>query len=208
MAAVTDCNLGTIRERRDGDWVTVGGIISQPKRLRTKKGDMMMFANLEDLEGSVELVVFAKALEEGADALLADAIVLVRGRVDHKDQLRTCVVVQKIEPFEPSSETVHEAQAQAAEAELLAKAPLHLRLDASALPSTALNDLKDVLADFPGEAEVVIELRTRGGERRLCLGPAFRVSRGPELHAELAARLGSAILPGVPQGERVTVAVA
>jgi DNA polymerase-3 subunit alpha len=208
MAAVTDCNLGTIGERRDGDWVTVGGIISQPKRLRTKKGDAMMFANLEDLEGSVELVVFSKTLEECAASLVADSIVLVRGRVDHKDQLRTCIVVQKVEPFEPSSEQVDQAQAAAAEAELQARSPLHLRLDAASLPATALSDLKDVLADFPGEAEVVIELRTSGGERRLRLGPAFRVARGPELLAELTARLGSAILPVSGDTERISAAVA
>jgi DNA polymerase-3 subunit alpha len=208
MAAATDCDLGAIRERRDGDWVTVGGIISQPKRLRTKKGDTMMFATLEALEGSVELVVFAKPLEECADALVADAIVLVRGRVDHKDQLRTCVVVQKVERFEPTAEQVNEARAHAAEAEVLAKAPVHLRLDAAALPARALDELKDVLADFPGESEVVIELRTSGGERRLRLGPAFRVERGPELHAELSARLGSAILPVSVQDGRISVAVA
>ena len=106
MTAATDCSLGAVGERRDGDWVTVGGIISQAKKLRTKKGDMMMFATLDDLEGSVELVVFAKTLEESGEALVNDAIVLVRGRVDHKDQARTCVVVQKVDRFEPTAEEV------------------------------------------------------------------------------------------------------
>jgi DNA polymerase III subunit alpha len=193
MTAKTDCTLGAISERRDGDWVTVGGIISQAKRLRTRKGDTMMFATLDDLEGSVELVVFAKTLEECADALAQDAIVLVRGRVDHKDQARTCVVVQKVERFEPTQDEVDRAEEEAAKAPV-GGAALRIRLNAAALPVTALGELKDVLAGFPGESDVVIELSTSAGERRLRLGPEFRVSRGAGLHAELAALLGAAIL--------------
>ena len=45
-----DCGLGELATRRDGDWVTVGGMITQAKRIRTKKGDPMMFATLDDLE--------------------------------------------------------------------------------------------------------------------------------------------------------------
>ena len=41
----------TLPERKDGDWVTAGGIITQAKKIRTKKGDPMMFATLDDLEG-------------------------------------------------------------------------------------------------------------------------------------------------------------
>ncbi len=64
MRTRTDCTLGAIDGCRDGDRVTVGGIISHAKRLRTKKGDPMMFATLDDLEGSVELVIFGDTLQE------------------------------------------------------------------------------------------------------------------------------------------------
>ena len=51
-----------------------------------------------------------------------------------------------------------------------------------------------MLADFPGESDVVIELSTSVGERRLKLGADFRVTRSASLHAELDALLGAAIL--------------
>ncbi len=194
IAAATDCPLGELVEHRDGDMVTVGGIISQTKRLRTKKGDSMMFATLDDLNGSVELVVFAKTLEECAGALANDAIVLVRGRVDHKDQARTCLIVQKVERFEPSGAELEKAQADAERAFAEVAEALRIRLDASALPMAALGELKDLLAGFPGKSDVVIELCTSRGERRLRLGPDFRVSRSAGLHAELEALLGAAIL--------------
>ena len=57
-----------------------------------------------------------------------------------------------------------------------------------------LPELKDVLADFPGECEVVIDLSTSVGDRRLKLGPDFRVTHSASLHAELDRLLGHAIL--------------
>ena len=61
LRAKVDCSLAEVGERKDGDWVTVGGMISECKRIRTKKGDPMMFATLDDLEGQVEVLIFNSA---------------------------------------------------------------------------------------------------------------------------------------------------
>jgi DNA polymerase-3 subunit alpha len=188
-----DCPLAELANRRDGDWVTVGGMITQAKRIRTKKGDPMMFATLDDLEGSVELLVFGKALAENEQALAQDSIVLVRGRVDHKDREKTCIVVQQIELFEPSEDEVSAAVELEAKTSR-APEPLRLRLDASLVRAAALGDLKELLAGFPGEADVVIELSTSLGPRKLRLGPNYRVTRNASLHAELDQLLGEAIM--------------
>jgi DNA polymerase-3 subunit alpha len=103
MSTATDCTLGSVSGRPDGELVTVGGIIAETKRLLTKRGGWMMLATLEDMDGSVELIVFGKAMEDCGEALAADAIVVVRGRVDHRDKGRTCVVVQKVERFGPEN---------------------------------------------------------------------------------------------------------
>jgi DNA polymerase-3 subunit alpha len=193
MRLRVDCPLADLAGRRDGDWVTVGGMITETKKIRTKKGDPMMFATLDDLDGSVELIVFGNALNAAGELLAPDSIVLVRGRVDHKDRETTCVIVQQVDPFAPSAEEVAEAEEQAARAPALPNA-LRLRLDATAVAASVLSELKDVLAGFPGESEVLIELSTSIGERRLRLGPDYRVAHGPGLHAELDALLGDAIL--------------
>ncbi len=188
-----DIPISGLPERRDGDWVTVGGMITQAKRIRTKKGDWMMFATLDDLDASVELVVFGNALESNREALVNDSIVLVRGRVDHKDRDKTCIIAQQIERFEPSQDEVLEAAAAAAKAAEPPR-PLRLRMDAALLPATALTELKELLQGFPGESEVLIELSTSTGSRRIKLGPEFRVSLGAGLHAELDALLGGALV--------------
>ena len=192
MAAKTDYTLGAIVDARDQDRVVVGGIISQIKRLRTKKGDQMMFATLEDLAGSVELVIFGDTLEECRTAIEQDAVVLVRGKVDHKDKTRTCLIVSSVERFQPSSEELAAAERQAIKAPAVA---FRLRLDAAALPATVVGELRELLASFPGESDVVIELSTRAGARRLRLGDDYRVERSASLRSELEALLGSAILP-------------
>jgi DNA polymerase-3 subunit alpha len=193
MRAKVDCPLCELSGRRDGDWVTVGGMITQARRIRTKKGDPMVFATLDDLDASVELLVFGKTLAECEPALAQDSIVLVRGRVDHKDREKTCIVVQQIDRFEPSEEEVSAAVEHEAKASRRPE-PLRLRLNATLLPVTALGDLKELLTGSPGECDVVIELSTSVGPRRLRLGPGYRVNRTAGLHADLDALLGDAIV--------------
>jgi DNA polymerase III subunit alpha len=190
-----DCSLSELRERRDGEWVTIGGIVTESKRIRTKKGDWMMFATLDDLEGSIELVVFGKALESSDGALAPDTIVLVRGRVDHKDRDKTCVIVQQVERFQPSAEAI-QAAAEAAVKMPAAPEPLCLQLDAGALPATVLAELKELISGYRGETELLLDLETGDGRRRLKLGPEFRVARSAALDAELRTLLGQAMLNG------------
>ena len=102
LRARVDCSLADLRERKDGEWVTVGGMITECKRIRTRKGDPMMFATLDDLEGSVEMLVFNSAYAANAEKVETDRVVLVRGRVDHKEAGEVKLIAQEVEPFEPT----------------------------------------------------------------------------------------------------------
>ena len=57
-----DCTLAELEKKPDGAQVTVGGIVAEAKKIRTKTGADMMFATLDDLEGRVEMIIFAKTL--------------------------------------------------------------------------------------------------------------------------------------------------
>ncbi len=198
LRAAVDAPLAELASRRDGDWVTAGGIITALKKIRTKKGDPMAFATLDDLEGAIEILIFGNALSQYEGALSVDEVVLVRGRVDHKDAEKTCIVVQSVEPFRPSAEEVEAAREQAAKVPL-GPLPLNVRLDAARLPSSIIDELKVVLEKFPGESDVVLEMATRGGRRTLKLGPSYRVSPTATLRAELELVLGPAALAAAPQ---------
>ncbi len=192
MRTRVDCALAALGDRRDKDLVTVGGIITETKKIRTRNGDHMMFATLDDLAGSVELLVFGKALGENEQALQPDEIVLVKGRVDHKEAGSTCLIVQSVERFAPSQEEIERAGAKAKAAAAAAQAaarPVHLRVAACDL-TRAIESLKQAIEDFPGEAEVVLDVHTAEGfSKRLRLGDAFRVAHTPTLRAELESIL-------------------
>jgi DNA polymerase III subunit alpha len=195
MRARADCPLAALADRRDKDWVTVGGIIVEAKRIRTRAGDPMMFATLDDLGGAVELLVFGKALAEHEAALAVDQVVLVRGRVDHKEAGKTCLIVQSVEGFAPSEQEIEAARKQAATDAKTAVAlarPVHARADVARLSGSAIEDLKQLVEDYAGPAEIVLDLHTATGLRRLRLGAAFRVQNTPTVRAELQKMLAPA----------------
>ena len=193
-----DCGCAELMERKDGEWVKLGGMVAEAKKIRTRTGTPMMFATLDDLEGTVELVVFEKAMEAAEGALALDEIVLVRGRVDHKEAGKVCLVVQEAQRFTPSENEITRAKEEVAKAAVPPPA-LRLRLDAGRLPASVVDDLRDLIGRYPGDSEVVLEMQTRGGPRRLRLGEAFRVAaRNAALMAEIDRLLpGATAVPAV-----------
>ncbi|HET9497055.1 MAG TPA: DNA polymerase III subunit alpha [Candidatus Limnocylindria bacterium] len=77
---------GELGEESDQARVTLGGIIQSARRVITRAGSTMLVVQLEDLQGSVEVVVFPKVFTDTANAWAEDAVVLVSGRVDHRDE--------------------------------------------------------------------------------------------------------------------------
>jgi DNA polymerase-3 subunit alpha len=77
---------GDLAEESDQAKVTLGGIIQSTRRVITRAGSTMLVATIEDLQGSVEVVVFPKVFAETGPAWADDAVVLITGRVDRRDE--------------------------------------------------------------------------------------------------------------------------
>jgi DNA polymerase III subunit alpha len=184
LRAKVDCGCSDLGERKSGDWVKIGGMVSAAKKIRTRSGSVMMFATIDDLEGTVEVRVFEKALNAAEGALAEDNIVLVRGRVDHMDGGKICVIVSEATLFEPTEREIAKAREQAVRQAEKVIVPLSLRLEAARLPPTVIEDLKELFAQHPGDTDVVLEIATAEGTRRLKLGPGFKVTRSPALLVE------------------------
>ena len=99
LRAKTDATLAELERRRDGENVTVGGIVSEVRQLTTKRGEQMVFLRLDDATGGVDCVVFATAYAAVAELCVVDRIVIVKGRVDHKEG-ETKLLAQEISAFE------------------------------------------------------------------------------------------------------------
>ena len=195
-----DCGCAHVGERRDGEWVKIGGMVVAAKKIRTRSGSTMMFATLDDLEGAVELRIFEKSLEAAESALAEDSIVVVKGRVDHMEAGKICVIVNDVEKFEPSDGEIQRAKLQVARQAAQVAKPLRVEVDAALLPASVIEDLKRVLQEHPGDSHVVLEMRTASGARRLKLGDGFKVARTPVLLTELD-RLLACARPDVSEDE-------
>jgi DNA polymerase III subunit alpha len=186
LRAQVDCSLAEIGNRPDKSWVTVGGMIAECKRIRTRNGDPMMFATLDDLEGQVEMLVFNSAYEKNNAVVENDAVVVVRGRVDHKERGETKLVAQEITVFEPDNEEIERARRAAEKATAPKRIKLVVRSDA---PATFLEELMHVVKNFPGRDELMLQI----GERSLLLGDQFRIEAVHARH-ELAQLPGAGSL--------------
>jgi len=172
----TDCGLAEAEKRRDGEIVTVGGIVGAIKQLTTKKGEPMVFMRLDDLAGSVEVVVFNSVYGAARDLIELDTVLVVKGRVDHKQEGETKLIAIEVAAFEATPE----------------RREVRLRVDGRKAPAGIVRSLAGVVKEFPGETPVIVAISTSQGETTLALGPDYRVKPEPDFFAEVKSLLGEA----------------
>jgi len=171
----TDCTLVELERRREGETVLVGGMVAGLRSTMTKKGEPMAFVQLEDLTGSVEVVVFNSTYAAARELLVEDAVLVVKGRVDHKQQGETKLVALEVTRFEATPE----------------RREVRLKVDARSAPAGVIRDLAGLVRDFPGEAPVYVDLVTSLGSKLLELGPEYRVDPQPDFFASVRHLLGA-----------------
>jgi DNA polymerase III subunit alpha len=188
LRARVDCSLAELGNKQDGSWVTVGGIVVDCKKIRTKSGSQMMFATLDDVEGQIELLVFKADQAESAGVIEPDAIVLVRGRLDHKDRGETKLVVQEAQRFEPDEAEIAGA---ARSVRAVPSGPLQVSIDSGRLRTPGvMEELKSLFEDHKGEADVHLVMETSEGPKKLRIGDGYRVQVSPHLRYEINQLLG------------------
>jgi len=171
-----DTPLAEVERRRDGEIVVVGGIVSAVKALTTKKGDPMVFLRLDDLAGSAEVVVFNSVYAASRHLCQADRILVVKGRVDHKQEGETKLLAIEVAEFEAAQPITE----------------VTLRVDARKAPAGIVRELGHVVRDFPGDARLFLALDTSEGPKRLELGANYKIRPVPDFFAEVKALLGEA----------------
>lgn len=96
-----DYQVDRRKKLRDGQRVTIGGMVAGMKALTTKNGKRMAFMQLEDLEGLVEVIVFPEAYEKYHALLNPEQMVYVTGRVNLSDEEAAKVIAQEIRELKP-----------------------------------------------------------------------------------------------------------
>jgi DNA polymerase-3 subunit alpha len=173
----TDAQMVELERRRDGDVVTVGGIVGALKQTTTKKGEPMVFMRLDDVSGSVEAIVFNSVYGAARDLLEPDRVLILKGRVDHKEG-ETKLIALEVVPFEATPE----------------RSEVLLKLDARKAPAGTIRELAELLRGYPGDTAVLAAIETSSGPLRLAFGPEYRVRPEPDLFAEVKSLLGEAAI--------------
>jgi DNA polymerase-3 subunit alpha len=167
----TESTLAELEGIDDGTMRTVGGLVTSLQKKWTRKGDLMAVFVLEDLQSTVEVMVFPKTMQNYGHLLDDDAVVIVRGRVDTRDD-QPKLMAMELERFEPVVD---------------GNPPVHINLRPAALSDELLAALKGLLSEHPGESQVFLHI----GERQVLLLPDnFAVSATAGLLAELRELLG------------------
>ena len=158
--------------------VTIGGLITSVTRKVTRQGASWAVVTIEDLEGSIEALFFSNTYNQYALTLTEDRIVLIRGRVDKReDQVRFTALEMK------------NADVSAAPT-----GPLVITLPINQCTPPVVDRMKEILRSHPGKREVHLHLDENG--MRTVMKLDTLITSSPSLSADLKSILGPNCLQG------------
>ena len=93
-------------EYKDGQFVKYAGIITNVKKKYTKNNTIMAFVTVEDLYGTVEIIVFENCYQEASKYLVEESIVMVEGRLSIREDDEPKIVARTIKPFGDNTQKI------------------------------------------------------------------------------------------------------
>ena len=93
-------------EYKDGQFVKYAGIITSVKKKYTKNNTIMAFVTVEDLYGTIEIIVFENCYNESSKYLTEESIVTVEGRLSLREDDEPKIVARTIKPFGENSRKI------------------------------------------------------------------------------------------------------
>ena len=160
----------------DGEQVTLAGLVTEVQhRVARNSGNQYGIVQIEDFGGTVSVMFLGKAYQEFAPTLVADSVVVVRGRVSARDDGMNIHANSVMMPDLGTSGTT---------------GPLMITLPDSRATTATVKSLSDVLIRNTGETEVRLRL-TKGETARVFEIP-FPVRVTADLYGELKSLLGPA----------------
>jgi DNA polymerase III subunit alpha len=186
LAASTDCSIAQLigsaedepernsRSERDAQVVTVGGILSGVQRKVTRQGNTWAAATLEDTEGTIEVLFFPATFTQFMSQIIDDAIVVLKGRLDRREEVPKLVAMEVTTPDMTASQA----------------GPFVVSMLEGRCVPPVVERLKEVLRTHPGPTEVHLRLVTGSRVKVLRLDDKLRVRSSPSLLADLKQLLG------------------
>ena len=180
MHALATATTAGMTEFSDGKEVRLCGIIAAVKSMLTKKGDRMAYVTLEDLQGTVEIIVFPDLFKTAGELITPERLVRITGTIDRGDK-GTKVRGTKIEPLaDVQTQTIKR---------------IHIRLAACPEAKDQLPRLLDVFKRHPGGTAISFTFRTDGLlEAETAPLPNLKVNASEHFVADVEEVLGKGAL--------------
>jgi len=176
LRSSTDMPISQINDESIGheQIVTIGGLITQIQRKVSRRGDSWAIVTVEDLEGAVDVMFFANSYTQHSMNLMEDRIVVIRGRVDKREEQ---VKVMALDMSMP-------------DISLAPTGPLIISMDTVRCTPPVVDRIKEILRSHPGKREVHLKLDDGRKSLVMKIGDDLRVTASPSLSADLKAILG------------------
>ncbi|HSN11776.1 MAG TPA: DNA polymerase III subunit alpha [Propionibacteriaceae bacterium] len=174
LATKRDVSISALLEEPREGLVTIAGMITQVQRKQNRQGEMWAIITVEDLDASIDVMLFPKAYATVAMTLATDTMVSVKGRVRARE-----------DGVEITGSAVNVINVNASASE-----PLTIAVPVTRVTPVLVAQLKGVLNNHPGSQEVRLRLLNSDTAKTLKLGAELRVATSGALMADLKALLG------------------
>ena len=181
LSASTDCPISAIYtdDVADGRILTVGGLVTSVQRKVTKQGNVWAIATLEDLEASIDVMIFPNSYQLVGSQVVPDAVLLVKGRMDKSEEDAVKLIAMEVTVPDLSTDD---------------SGPLVVTIPASRCIPPVIERFKETLAGHPGVTEVRLAMQNGPRTTVVRLDDRLRVMKSPALYADLKALLGPSCL--------------
>ena len=176
LRSSTDMPISQVNDESIGheQIVTIGGLITQIQRKVSRRGDSWAIVTIEDLEGAVDVMFFSNSYTQHSMNLVEDRIVIIRGRVDKREEQVKIMALDLSTP----------------DISLAPTGPLIISMDTVRCTPPVVDRIKEILRSHPGKREVHLKLDDGRKSLVMKIGDDLRVTASPSLSADLKAILG------------------
>jgi len=179
---------GSGQKIKDGRNVIMAGLITEKKQLITKKGAPMGFFTLEDLYGTLEIVVFPKTYEIDRANIEPDNVVVVKGKLDLKDEMNPKVLADRVvllDAYDGNLQKSRDMEPPRPKVEMpMIKVVIPDKYD----DESGLSEFKKIAKKYLGEMPVAIMIAQSGNKYKL--GYDLWVNPCDEFYNELFVSFG------------------
>jgi len=172
---LTNTDTNDIKEKQDEAEVSIAGIVTVVREINTKKGDRMAFATLEDLNGSLEMILFSDVYKNSISYLGGDVPVVVKGKVD-KGEDSVKIIASALYPLE---------QAKAAFVNTV-----HIKADANRIKADSMEKIRGVFNIHTGKSPVYFHLLWNDREVVVAASDEFKVDSSEKFIKDIETLLG------------------